>query len=410
MSEHPPLPALREGWSAEAARLWAQGQQEATFAHLITELNRHGRAKPTALVMQLVYYMFQRGDWLGAAGALVAQHQNDPDNPEVLINLAACLSRSGRHGPAVEAARAYLARFPADPALHDVLCKSLHALGQTEQALAAGTESLRLKDARAVARHAQAALQGAAPAQAPAGTGGPAPAAAARVDVIAFSLWGAKRRYLWGALDNLLQAARLYPGWQVRIYLDESVPAAWRQAMADLGAELRLHPADDSLRQRLCRRFLAANDPSVHRFMVRDADSVIGPREQRAVQAWLDSGQPFHAMRDWWTHTDLLLAGMWGGTSGLLPPLAERLAAYQTGLLETPNIDQWFLRDEVWPLIRDRCLVHDRLFTPPGARPWPEPAPPGIEHVGLNVHALDPDRQAARLRPWIDRLPPLAEP
>ncbi len=28
--------------------------------------------------------------------------------------------------------------------------------------------------------------------------------------------------------------------------------------------------------------------------------------------------------------------------------------------MDTPNIDQIFLRDRVWPLIRGQCLVHDR--------------------------------------------------
>jgi len=28
--------------------------------------------------------------------------------------------------------------------------------------------------------------------------------------------------------------------------------------------------------------------------------------------------------------------------------------------MDTPNIDQIFLRDRVWPLLRGQCLVHDR--------------------------------------------------
>jgi hypothetical protein len=55
---------------------------------------------------------------------------------------------------------------------------------------------------------------------------------------------------------------------------------------------------------------------------VRDADSVLNLRERLAVDDWLASGRWFHIMRDWWSHTDLVLAGMWGGVAGVLPPCA----------------------------------------------------------------------------------------
>ena len=49
-------------------------------------------------------------------------------------------------------------------------------------------------------------------------------------------------------------------------------------------------------------------------------------------------------MRDWWTHTDLVLAGMWGGVAGVLPDLRTMFNKYRSRHAETPHWDQWFLR------------------------------------------------------------------
>jgi hypothetical protein len=378
-------------WHAQADTLWNAGQQQAALATLLTDLNHHGHQKPSARVLQLVYYMFQRGDWQAAAGCLSQQHLSDPANDEVLLNLAVCLSRSRQPQQAVHHARKYLARHPDEALAWDVLTNSLWACGELEEARRAGTQALQLKDQKS---HPPK------PAQTPPSASISPP----RRDTIAFSLWGHQTTYLWGALENLLAAPHLYPGWQVRIYLDDSVPIPVQAMLRELGADLRPQPAGQTTRQKLCWRFQVANDPTVHRFLVRDIDSVLNERERAAVDAWLASGKTFHVMRDWWTHTDLMLAGMWGGIAGVLPSIADLLAGYRPVAMETPNVDQWFLRDVVWPLLREDCLVHDRCFRMPGSQPWPTPAPPGTEHVGQDEHAANPQAQAERLQPWLARM------
>jgi GR25 family glycosyltransferase involved in LPS biosynthesis len=94
---------------------------------------------------------------------------------------------------------------------------------------------------------------------------------------------------------------------------------------------------------------------------------------------------------------------MWGGRAGLLPEVMPLVRQYQSGRMETANIDQWFLRDGVWPLIRDRSLIHDRIFRTLAAQPWPEPDPPGTLHVGQNEAAVDPVGQVSKLGEWFDR-------
>ena len=119
---------------------------------------------------------------------------------------------------------------------------------------------------------------------------------------------------------------------------------------------------------------------------------------------------PFHVMRDWWTHTDPILAGMWGGIGGVLPKLGPMIAAYRPNRVETANWDQWFLRDRIWPLIRDHALVHDRCFGSRGATPFPTAPPDGDRHVGQDEFTAHRAEQKAFLGDWIARLPCLRLP
>lgn len=70
-------------------------------------------------------------------------------------------------------------------------------------------------------------------------------------------------------------------------------------------------------------RFLVEDDRDVDIYVCRDADSVPTIRERVAVQDWLNSGQPFHVMRDFLTHSELVLAGLWGRIAAIFPAWAN---------------------------------------------------------------------------------------
>jgi hypothetical protein len=388
------------GWHAPAHARWLQGDRGGAIQAAVTDINTLGAAKPSARVLQLAYYLFLVNDFAGAALLLEQVLQAQPDHLEALANLAVCRSRMGRHAEVVTHAQAVLAQQPEHALALDVLTKSLFMLGRQVEAAQAGARVLQLKD-----RHSGPPAADWVP---PAGH----PAARAErqgaKQVIAFSLWGSQPCYLRGALRNVLLAPDLYPGWTLRFHVDDSVPADFLALLRQGGAEVALQPSGQSLRQRLCWRFQVANDPAVGRFLVRDCDSVFSLREVQAVQAWCASDRWFHVIRDWWTHTDLVLAGLWGGVAGVLPDLAPLLAGYDSGKAETPNIDQWFLRDRVWPMMRGRCLVHDRLFRTPGSQPLPPPAD-ARHHIGQDEFAAHRRQQESLLRPWIDLHPCLGE-
>lgn len=376
-----------------AEHLWHAGNRDGAIASVLDEINRYPSPKPVDLVMQLAYYVFLIGDPAGAAGFLERIAAYHPHHVELHLNLGMCLSRSGQAERAIPVLRHVLSLAPDHPAALDSLCSCLFHTGDRDGAAQAGTRVLTIKDAAARTPDGWSL---------PPGDAGAYAAMPGKRDVIAFSLWGNAARYLRGAVDNVLAARTLYPGWALRFYVDDSVPEALLSELRAQGAQVAVEAPGQSERMKLGWRFAVANDPTVGRFLVRDADSVVNAREAAAVAAWIGSGRWFHVMRDYWTHTDLMLAGMWGGVAGVLPQLRPMLRDYRPAHLETPNVDQWFLRDMVWGYVRVSVLAHDRCFTPDGAVAWPTSEDEG--HVGQNEMAADGEGQAMRLRDFIARM------
>jgi hypothetical protein len=94
-----------------------------------------------------------------------------------------------------------------------------------------------------------------------------------------------------------------------------------------------------------------------------------------------------------------------GRCSGRVPDIHEMLAVYNSGKAETNNIDQWFLRDRVWPYIRKSCLVHDRCFNMKGSVRLPGPEPVGNQHIGQDEFSVRRIEQAHFIRTWIEHYP-----
>ncbi|MCS4534745.1 tetratricopeptide repeat protein [Neisseria montereyensis] len=205
--------------------------------------------------------------------------------------------------------------------------------------------------------------------------------------IISFSLFGNHAGYIEPAVINTELASIIYPGWVCRFYVDGSVPEQALQRLRQHGAEIvRVSPEQEQWPGTMWR-FLAINDSEAERVIFRDADSVISQREAHAVEAWINSGKRFHTMRDAGTHTELILAGLWGAIVGSVPNIETKITAYLSKPVESRHFaDQFFLRENVWPYVCQSLCAHDRIFGFFDAHPFPDTEPFDYDHyhVGCN--------------------------
>lgn len=371
-------PAAGEYWLNAARLEQATGRFAAACAATKRAL-RSGAAgaADSAWLNSLADAAFDQAAWADAAGCYRAVAALQPAVLQPWYNLGMALRNQGRWAAAARAFRAAARLAPDHAQATEWLIAALFHAGDASGAAQAASQALTRKDRAARSTPPPCALA--------------APTEAARAGrtrrVVALSLWGNDPTYAWGAVENARLTPRYYPGWTCRVYHDDSVAAEVLAALDAAGAERVVMPAGSGPTEGLFWRFLAADDPGVDLFVCRDADSRLNAREAAAAAAWLASGLPFHVMRDHPMHSELMLAGMWGGTAGLLPPLAPLIRAFAAASKDGRLKDQRFLACHVWPLIAERCLVHDSAH-PGHGRPFPPVAIDpcfAFTHVGAAV-------------------------
>ncbi len=136
--------------------------------------------------------------------------------------------------------------------------------------------------------------------------------------------------------------------------------------LADNGADVR-RIEDEYPGVGLFQRFLVMNDPAVGRFLIRDCDARLSHAEADLVRQWIDSGYPFHVVRDHVLHSELMIGCLWGGRTDCGLDIVDLMRRY---FAAGPNAkygqDQRMLGLMLWPLIRNHCLVHDKHYRLPG--------------------------------------------
>ncbi|RFB78493.1 hypothetical protein [Methylovirgula sp. 4M-Z18] len=203
--------------------------------------------------------------------------------------------------------------------------------------------------------------------------------------IISFSLYGSHRLYCEGALHNLELSQKHYAGWVCRYYVDGTVPDRYVRSLSEGGAEVvPVTTASKGPMYGRYWRFLVAAEADVERFIVRDTDSRLNPRERSAVDAWIASGQPFHLMRDSAHHRSAALGGMWGALGGSFPDIAELIDGWG-------RYDQWGQNDQfvstiLFPRMQGNYLCHDEAGYFDDGHPFPaHPALDGTSFVGEKV-------------------------
>jgi hypothetical protein len=217
--------------------------------------------------------------------------------------------------------------------------------------------------------------------------------------LISYSLWGNLKAYCCGAIQNAKLARDLFPGWTCRFYTAKNVPARVVADLEALGAEIVQRPVPMGYVGLFWRFGPAYDDPGVERFIVRDTDSRLTPRDAGMVEEWVESGEPAHIIRDCESHGAWMLGATWGLMPGYIPEFNELISEFwQDYHGNDPNIehgfesqrgrfygvDQEFLSRKVWPIIKDHHLAHDSHFHFTGKeRPYKVPLtrkPPDLSY------------------------------
>lgn len=207
--------------------------------------------------------------------------------------------------------------------------------------------------------------------------------------VVSYSIYGNNEKYLMPLLISVRHLLpRYYPGWQIRIYHDSSVPVDFLTQIKHgrdkkplgyvrlVNVEDAADPSEPLLKDSwaswlprvnpMVWRLLVASDPHVDTYAIRDSDSVPNQRERAAVDEWLESGAAFHLMHDhpnhfYWNKKNITILGCcWGGRGGRAAPnMAELLEqAYHR---RRPKLrdgrfkygdDQDFLHESIWPDVK----------------------------------------------------------
>jgi hypothetical protein len=224
--------------------------------------------------------------------------------------------------------------------------------------------------------------------------------------VISFSLYSSNPLYCEGALQNVELAMKFYREWVCRFYIDDNVPQDCVARLLDMGAQvIRVQKKLAPLYGRYWR-FGVAADSRVSRYLIRDVDSRLNPRERAAVDEWILSGKSFHVMRDSFSHRTRMLGGMWGGSGGKLRNIAELIDNW--GRFDQNGQCDQFMSAIIYPIIKNDYFCHDSLghFRDEESHDFPaHQALEGTSFVGeivkLDHHCMDIWRRVGELEDMV---------
>jgi len=194
--------------------------------------------------------------------------------------------------------------------------------------------------------------------------------------IISFCAYGKDPKYVHSALKNIDLQPQVYPDWTCRVYVSKDIPEDAMKLLMDSPAEIVVkEPVKGHLA--MFWRFEPLMDRTIERFIVRDTDSRINPREAAAVQEWEESGSNFHIIRDHQYHNVKICGGLWGASSDFISRVAEKYPIWTEQYIRglSPfnslgsrgfyfNTDQPFLWQYIWPLIVNSHMAHVKKDTP----------------------------------------------
>lgn len=212
--------------------------------------------------------------------------------------------------------------------------------------------------------------------------------------LISFCLWGDNPKYTIGAIKNAILTNDIYKGWTSRFYCGQNVPSSVTERLKSIENCEVITMGEEGNWTGMFWRFYPASENDVEIMLSRDCDSRLNRREKSAVDEWLSSDKSFHIMRDHPWHGTEILGGMWGVKYPKLSNMKKLIDEYIKG--EFYQVDQNFLREKIYPLVKEDCMVHDEFFQyNVNNRPFPLRRK-GQEFVGETFDHIDKPNEQHR--------------
>ena len=178
--------------------------------------------------------------------------------------------------------------------------------------------------------------------------------------VLSFSLWGHNLKYSLGGAKNAELVSKIYPGWTGKFYIHKDVDSeVINQIKQTDSCEVEI--IDESPNWRgMFWRFYAFDDPAVSVFCSRDTDSRLNEREAECVNEWLNSDKLLYSTKDHNFHDACIMGGAFGIKREANIDFRDLIAKYEEKG-QFYQIDQNFLKEVVWPLVKDKSMIFDCL-------------------------------------------------
>lgn len=195
---------------------------------------------------------------------------------------------------------------------------------------------------------------------------------------MSFTLFGKDEMYQVGAIRNAEIWRQSEFDVDTIFYVGSSVPDATLTRLNDLGAKIEFIDGPEDQTATFWRYGALALDYDYMLF--RDVDSRPFEREFAAIREWLPERFDFHVIRDHPFHGVPILAGLFGVKRDLIGVVRDRLPMeipedfYKTVVRACNHVqvnyssndfyqvDQWWLRLNVYPVLRNKIMAHDEFF------------------------------------------------
>jgi GR25 family glycosyltransferase involved in LPS biosynthesis len=194
--------------------------------------------------------------------------------------------------------------------------------------------------------------------------------------VFSFCIYGNQKKYCQGLIENIELIKDYYPDFEVWIYGGVNVPSSYidQYKSYDNVKYIETNKSGASL---MSYRFFPIDDDNVEIMFSRDADSRINSRDRWCIDEFIKSEKNFHIIRDNYWHKTKITGGMWGIKQASLvressPPkqglLKHKMTdLYNSWIADKQNvsdqygIDQMFLQNVVYDLIKNDVLIHSNI-------------------------------------------------